>query len=317
MNRLPFMEPIHVLGGGSIGLLFASSIRMAFPSYPIAILLRPHHEARLSNESGRSYMEVCVSRQNRPRMVRLPAILIGTTTANSLPASKKMHDVLLATKAPDASAAISTIEANLQPNSRILLLCNGALAVREEIQQQLPHNPITLISTTHGAYREDSDDELYHVTHAGIGTTYVEDDEPLARLLDQSGLHAESTTEMETMLWLKLAANCTINPNTAILGCRNGDLPLRPEFQSMAPAIVEEIRQVFPDKMLTSSRLQQFVDQVIQDTVHNKSSMLQDVENRRPSEIAYLNGFIVKKGLDLGVPTPVNQAICDKIRGLL
>ena len=317
MNRLPFMEPIHVLGGGSIGLLFASSIRMAFPSYPIAVLLRPHHEVRLSKESSRYYMEVCVSRLNRPRVVRLPAVLIGGTNSHSLPASKKIRNVLLATKAPDASAAISTIKTNLQPDSRILLLCNGALAVREEIQAMLPHNPITLISTTHGAYREDSDDELYHVTHAGIGRTHVQDDEPLARLLDQSGLHAESTNEIETMLWLKLAANCIINPITAILGCRNGDLPLRPEFQAMAPSVVEEICQVCPDKILTPTRLQQFVDQVIKDTVHNKSSMLQDVENRHTTEIAYLNGYIVRRGLTLGIPTPVNQAICDTINGLL
>lgn len=317
MNRLPFMEPIHVLGGGSIGLLFASSIRMAFPSYPIAILLRPHHEARLSNEASRYYMEVCVSRQNRPRVVRLPAVLIGDTGIHSFPSSKKVRNVLLTTKAPDASAAISTIQANLQTDSRILLLCNGALSVREEIQMQLPHNPITVITTTHGAYREESNDELYHVTHAGIGRTYVEDDEPLAKLLDQSGLQAESTAEMEAMLWLKLAANCTINPITAILGCRNGDLPFRPEFQTMAPSILEEICRVCPDDSLTPERLQQFVDQVIQDTARNKSSMLQDIENRRPTEVAYLNGYVVKKGLALGIPTPVNQAICNKIMGLL
>jgi 2-dehydropantoate 2-reductase len=262
-------------------------------------------------------MEVCVSRQNRPRVVRLPAVLIGDTSSHSFPSSKKIRNVLLTTKAPDASAAISTIRSNLQTDSRILLLCNGALAVREEIQMQLPHNPITVISTTHGAYREESDDELYHVTHAGIGRTYVQDDAPLARLFDQSGLQAESTIEMETMLWLKLAANCTINPITAILGCRNGDLPLQPEFQTMAPSILKEICNVCPDETITPTRLQQFVDQVIQDTAHNKSSMLQDVENRRATEVAYLNGFVVKKGLALGVPTPVNQTICDTIMGLL
>ena len=251
---------------------------------------------------------------------------------NSLPqastrriGSSKIRNLLVATKAPDASPAVESILHNLHQDVRILLLCNGALAVRDELKHMLPHNPMTLISTTHGAYREESDDELYHLIHAGVGKTHVQDHKSLAQLFNQSGLHAESTSDIETMLWLKLAANCTINPLTAILHCLNGELPTQPEFQTMVPAILEELAHICPQdhnnnnnnnteqQTLTPAALREFVDQVIHDTVHNKSSMLQDIEQRRPTEINYLNGFIVRKGIEMGIPTPVNQVIYDTV----
>eukprot|EP00545_Synedropsis_sp_CCMP1620_P000832 CAMPEP_0119005130 /NCGR_PEP_ID=MMETSP1176-20130426/1544_1 /TAXON_ID=265551 /ORGANISM="Synedropsis recta cf, Strain CCMP1620" /LENGTH=309 /DNA_ID=CAMNT_0006956903 /DNA_START=1 /DNA_END=927 /DNA_ORIENTATION=+ len=300
-QSLPFMEPIHVLGGGSIGLLFASSIRMAFPSYPLTMLLRKHHEPRLEAEGTRKkFMEVCISHRNRPRIVRIPAAIIDASKNNET----KIRNLLVATKAPDASAAIESVRPNLHPSSRIMVLCNGALAVRDEINELLnDEHRITLISTTHGAFRDDDDgpdDELYHVTHAGVGKTFVQSDAPLAQLLDQSGLQAESKDDMELHLWQKLAANCTINPLTAILGCTNGQVAQEDMFRTMVPGILEELSQVscYPQE-LRPDLLQGFVDQVIADTMDNKSSMLQDVLRKKRTEIDYLNGYVVKKGLEL------------------
>ena len=48
----------------------------------------------------------------------------------------------------------------------------------------------------------------------------------------------------------------------------------------------------------------------------HKASMLQDVEARRESEIDFLNGGIVRFGLEAGVPTPLNQAVVALIKGL-
>jgi 2-dehydropantoate 2-reductase len=44
--------------------------------------------------------------------------------------------------------------------------------------------------------------------------------------------------------------------------------------------------------------------------------MLQDVEARRPTEIDYLNGGIVRFGAQRGTPTPLNAAIWALVRGL-
>ena len=47
-----------------------------------------------------------------------------------------------------------------------------------------------------------------------------------------------------------------------------------------------------------------------------KTSMLQDVEARRPTEIDFLNGGIARFGRELGVPTPLHDAITALIKGV-
>ena len=48
----------------------------------------------------------------------------------------------------------------------------------------------------------------------------------------------------------------------------------------------------------------------------HKASMLQDVEARRQTEVDYLNGGIARFGRELGVPTPLNEAITALIKGV-
>ena len=49
---------------------------------------------------------------------------------------------------------------------------------------------------------------------------------------------------------------------------------------------------------------------------NHKASMLQDVEARRQTEIDYLNGGIARFGQQLGVPTPLNDAVTALIKGV-
>ena len=333
-TTIPFMEPLHILGSGSIGLLFASNMRMAFPSFPLTVLLRPHHESKLQSLEERSkhrrYMEVCIQRSGRPCMVHLPAEIIGTSESS-------IRNVLLTTKAPDAAAAIKSIAHRLETNARIIILCNGALSVKEEVNEVLTSvslpgggHAIYLASTTHGAFRHDDDSELYHVVHAGLGKTYVENFDSLARLWDQSGLVAKSISkkEMNTLLFHKLAANCVINPLTALLQCENGQLLQEPLYQKMVDPLLEEVACVAKatnkdaqqhtgdDKQLSFQELKSFVLDVIADTAQNKSSMLQDVMRNRPTEIEYLNGYVVRKGIEFVLDTPANHEMCNRVKNL-
>jgi 2-dehydropantoate 2-reductase len=329
---IPFMEPMHVLGSGSIGLLFASYIRMGFPSFPLTMLLRPPHEPRLQSldkSKRRQYMEVCIQRDGRPCMVHLPAEIIGSDLR------RNVRNLMLATKAPDAAKAVVSIVDRLDENARIILLCNGALAVQEDVNDVLRDASMSggvqiyLASTTHGAYRDsnDKDSELYHVVHAGIGKTYIEEFSSMARLWDQAGLVAKSISkqEMNTLLWHKLAANCVINPLTALLHCENGQLLEKDLYQNMAEPILEELANVAQQSAerngqqldeLSIPELLSFVQDVIADTAHNKSSMLQDVMRRRPTEIQYLNGYVVRKGVEYGLNVPANREICSRVKEL-
>mmetsp|Transcript_16426 Transcript_16426/g.24225 ORF Transcript_16426/g.24225 Transcript_16426/m.24225 type:complete len:329 (+) Transcript_16426:81-1067(+) len=318
MHNTTFKAPIHILGGGSIGLLFAASIRIAFPCYPLRVLLQEHHKPKLLKVGSETSIEVCLFRDAKSKFVRVPADIISDSSDD------KIRNLLLATKATDASAAVASVKTNLEIDSRIIILCNGSLAVRDEIRNKLCNrHPITFVSTTHGAFRDSStsfvasNSNLYQVTLAGVGNTLVENDEPLAQLFDQSDLHAQSTSDIELVLWRKLAVNCVINPITAILGCKNGHIIHDPLYLRLMPQVLQELSQLTPFKeKLSPDTLQTFVEQVICATKDNKSSMLQDVQHQQRTEVDYLNGFIVKKGEESGVPTPANRELYDLIRNL-
>lgn len=262
-------------------------------------------------------------------MVSIPAEIIGDGDYSN---QRPIQNLLLATKAPDAAIAVTAVVDRLDKNARIIVLCNGALAVREEVHEVLRGHSlgdassvrIHLASTTHGAYRDDDDsDELYHVVHAGVGKAYVEELASLARLWDQAGLMAQSISrdEMLTLLWHKLAANCVVNPLSALCQCENGQLLDEPLYQELAEPILNEFVNVAnqttsDNNVVELQELQSFVQDVIKDTARNKSSMLQDVLRRRPTEIQYFNGYIVRKGLEMGVKVSSNQDIVARVEQL-
>lgn len=336
-QMIPFMEPIHVLGAGSIGLLFSASIRAAFPSYPLSLLLRDHHSSKIDDDE----VVVCLMREGMPRIVPVPAQLISTRR------QRPIKTLVLATKSFAAAEAVqSIIDRFDQSSAKIIIICNGAFSVKEELQEVISKQSPSLIetldlvlaTTTHGAYRELSqrddkhDDDMYRVVHAGVGKTFIEEHGSISQLWDQSGLHCRSISkdEMNSMLWRKLAANCGINPLTALLQCENGHLsqPLGLDYPSI-DEIVQEVSQVAlavvsdsgsaacqEASVLSFDSLRQFVDTVIEDTQHNKSSMLQDVLKGHRTEIDYLNGYVSKKGRDLGIETPANDDLCKRIDAL-
>ncbi len=355
---------LHVLGTGSIGLLFAASIRRALPTFPVTVLLRSGrgHEKRIWRKrcasSGMEYDGVTakVARPNATNdaclsfSADIPAEIISSDQTAATPATM-IQNLLVATKAPDAAAAVSSVLHRMDTDngSNIIILSNGAMAVRDEIQvllrkegcgaSQLNTN-ITLASTTHGAYRTASQDVAheggsnpYSIIHAGIGSTFVES-RPIANLFEAAGLRAAraSPDEMNVLLWKKLATNCAINPLTALHRCANGELVnMDNETNITMNGIIREVSRValldatdrgLPDESIQElqyERLLSFVSSVIQDTANNKSSMLQDVLAERETEIDYLNGFVARMARERcgGSECTFNENMVKKIKRLV
>jgi 2-dehydropantoate 2-reductase len=315
---LPFMEPLHILGSGSIGLLWAASIRSAFPSYPLAVLLRPHHKSRIG---GGKEIIVCTRQNKRPRMAHVPAQYIGDD-------NPQIRNLILSTKAYQAADAVESVIPRLDPeNLRIVVLCNGALDARETLMSTLHkhniHSPhLVMCTTTNGVYQEPPDEDMFHLVHVGLGRTFLGGMPNLAQLWDQSGLNAKSIEpqQMEVLLWQKLAANCVCNPLTALWETPNGKLFDHPSFASTREQVVNEVSRIgqtlHPElgEELSPIGLDRFVEQVIQDNLQNKSSMFHDVKKQQRTEVDNLNGYIVRKGRKLGIETPANDELLLQIQ---
>ena len=157
--------------------------------------------------------------------------------------------------------------------------------------------------------------------HAGRGETQLGGDvvcEEFAAQLDRSGLRASVVTDIATRLWQKLAVNCAINPLTALHRCRNGELRELADLETRIAAVCAEIAAVAGAAgiALEAADLTTRVHTVIAGTAANRSSMLQDVEAGRTTEIDYLNGFVAREGRRLSVSTPANAALQAAVHAL-
>jgi ketopantoate reductase len=88
---------------------------------------------------------------------------------------------------------------------------------------------MTLISTTHGAYREESDDEMYHLVHAGVGKDPCSRRQALGTAVRSIGPEPQNRRLISKPCfgsnWQPIVP---INPLTAMLRCSNGALPTTP-----------------------------------------------------------------------------------------
>jgi len=140
----------------------------------------------------------------------------------------------------------------------------------------------------------------------------------LVALLRQAGFAVEVALDIEGILWGKAVVNAAINPLTALWRVPNGELLATADRRALLADLAREAAAVaaargitlpYPDPVAR-------VEEVCRATAANRSSMLQDIERGRPTEIDSINGVIVAEGRRLAVPTPLNETIWRLVRGM-
>lgn len=318
---------MYILGSGSVGLLWAASIRHAFPTYPITALLRSHYRTKLQ---GATSVPVFinekwnrVTQQNR-KTALVPVQYLDQDPSTSDEASS-ISTLMIATKGQHTSDALRSVLPRLTENPTIIVLCNGALHVRDIILGVLQGRDAELVlcCSAHGVHHSfhPTAEPHFKLDHIGSGHVYMGGRSDVAQLWSDSGLNAKSVENVIPLLWQKLAANCLCNPLTTLWQATNGECAQRPEYPQLRESLLREVSMVaqalYPDmsSSLTYESLDHFVETVVQRNFHNTTSMYQDVRVRQQmdTEIDCLNGFVMRKGKELQIPTPVNEDLTNQI----
>lgn len=138
-------------------------------------------------------------------------------------------------------------------------------------------------------------------------------------MLATSGLNIHPETDIVQRLWQKLIINAGINPYTAILDCPNGKILDAPLYQSTIDQLCLELSQLMDAAVRirqTPDALRERIEQVARNTAGNTSSMRADVQRGRRTEIDFINGYVAKLGKELGIETPVNQMLTERVQQL-
>ena len=141
----------------------------------------------------------------------------------------------------------------------------------------------------------------------------------LAEACTRAGLPTESVADARGPQWRKVIFNASTNPVGALTGLTHGRVCEDPPLRALVSGLVDEGKAVAAAQgIVLDADPEELIDHAARPDVayDHKASMLQDVEARRATEIAYLNGGIVRFGRELGVPTPLNEAILALVQGL-
>ncbi|RUO78784.1 hypothetical protein CWI84_10625 [Idiomarina tyrosinivorans] len=180
-----------------------------------------------------------------------------------------------------------------------------------DVEQPLKQRQTWLLVTTDGVTRQRRASR-----HAGIGQSWlgpIQSEAPVntaAQNLANSLGNCQIVTDITEKRWQKFAVNCVINPLTAIHDIPNGEL-LAPHYQSQILQLLDELVMVALQQQVTldPAQLYQAVVQVARATATNYSSMLQDIKNGNPTEIAALNGWLLKQAEQRQIALPAHQQL--------
>jgi 2-dehydropantoate 2-reductase len=143
--------------------------------------------------------------------------------------------------------------------------------------------------------------------------------ERLAEACTRAGMPTTVVPDARGPQWRKVIFNAATNPVGALTRLTHGRVCEDPELRRLVSGLVDEGKAVAAVQGIDlDADPEDLIDHAAKPEVayDHKASMLQDVEARRPTEIDYLNGGIVRFGEEHGVPTPLNRAVWSLVKGL-
>jgi 2-dehydropantoate 2-reductase len=293
---------VAVVGAGAVGGYFGGMLARA--GADVILIGRPVH-VEVWNRDG-----LFVDSVNFQERIRVAA-------STDVAASADADLVLFSVKSLDTVETARQLARHVRRDASIVSLQNGVDNV-EHIRAAAALDPIAAV-----VYVASSMPAPGRIKHAGRGDLLIGDlpgragpprEAAIARvssLFEAAGVPCRVSPDIQADLWTKLITNVGLNGISAVVHSTYGDVVAIPESRETIRVLVNECVAVarasgvsLPENDFAAMVLQ-FAERV--GPVF--SSTAQDLERGKPTEIDALNGFVVRRGVALGVPTPVNQSI--------
>jgi 2-dehydropantoate 2-reductase len=297
---------IAVIGAGAMGSLFGALLAEAGNEVWLLDIWEEHvnaiKEKGLTIESTEPTRSVPINATTNPHQIGAADLLIVFV--------KSMHTQ----KAADTSKELAGKE------TLVLTLQNG-MGNTDILVETIKSAPVLAGTTSHGATLLGPG----KIRHAGLGPTIIgmwsDTDSSLAQgiaaAFNKATIDTEVAEDIRNVVWGKLLVNVGINAITALTGIKNGQILDLEITKALSRAAVEEAMAVARAQgIVVRDDAPEHVFQVARATALNRSSMGQDVDNQRQTEIDAINGVVVREGNRLGINTPVNQTLTTLIETL-
>ena len=290
---------IAVIGAGAMGSLFGALLAESGEDVWLYDIWEEHVKA--INEKG-----LGIELNDKTRSVSVNA----TTDKRQIGKTDLAIIFVKSTQTDDAARTASELVGN---NGFVLTLQNG-MGNADIIGEVIDPGRIIAGTTSHGATMLGPGS----IRHAGTGPTVIgmwsgiqkTGINKIVGVFNKAGIITEIVDDVRNVIWSKLLVNVGINAITALTGIKNGRILDLSATKKLSRAAVEEAMEVARAQgVKVADNTVEHVFQVAGATSANRSSMGQDVDNKRQTEISAINGAVVREAKKIRVKVPVNQTL--------
>jgi 2-dehydropantoate 2-reductase len=230
--------------------------------------------------------------------------------------------VIVAVKNHHLARAIEDMRAFVGRDTLVLSLLNG-ISSEDELaaafgREKVPYAMILGIDAVrHGSSTTFSSAGKIHFGDArNLAGAWSERVSRIASFFDRTGVGYEVPEDMIRSLWYKLMINVGINQASAVLRAPYGVFQRLSEAWRVMEGAMRELVAISAalGTGLRETDLEAWRSTLMGLSPDAKTSMLQDVEGRRKTEVEAFAGKVIELGNRTGMPTPINRLLFDLIR---
>jgi 2-dehydropantoate 2-reductase len=304
----PFRS-IAVVGAGAVGGFFGA--RLARAGHRVTLIARPAQVQAIQRAGLRLDMGG-----------RVESIALEAST--DVAAVQGADLVLFSVKSTDTEAVAREMAPHLDADTLVLSLQNGvenastlARHVRGRVVPAVVY--VATAAPEPGLIRHHGRGDLV-IGALNLGTApdpaagrCLQD---LVDLFASANVPVRISADVMAELWSKLMVNCAYNAISGIAQATYAQLAALPSVRELQHAVVGEVVALAAAEgvALSLTPALETMERIAAAMPGQYSSTAQDMARRKPSEIEHLNGFVVRRGRELGVPTPANQALYALVR---
>lgn len=304
MTQTSFTSTV-VVGAGAVGSFYGAMLARA--GHPVTLIGREAHvQATL-----RDGLQLQMAGQ-------MHSVKLAATT--DVAAVREADLVLVCVKSTDTEAVARQIAPLLRPDALVLSLQNG-VDNADTLARHIHHQPVvpavvyvaTAMPAPGVVAHYGRGDLVIGPRHAQAAADAAQQRQlqALVELFASAAVPVRISPDVMAELWSKLMVNCAYNAISGLAQQPYGRLAALPAILEVQRAVVREVvavaqaagvAMVLEDALAAMERIAPAMPAQL-------SSTAQDMARGKPSEIDHLNGFVARRGAELGVATPVNQTL--------
>ncbi|KAF5118239.1 hypothetical protein DV495_004372 [Geotrichum candidum] len=334
---------IHVVGAGNLGATVASALGSLVRPPVVTLILR--NQERLAQYVQNDQVLTVIKQGQGPNRKTIPAVVAGVAEGRDM----QIANLVVGTKVPQTIPALTKLAPLMGRDTNVLFLQNG-MGLYEKLCEQIWTNPsvrpnLIFSTSTHGV--KTVLDTPFTYNHTGIGDLKVSliprdssdktEENPLVKLLVDTDLNTVPLPYSEFFIaqFEKLVVNSCMNAISAVFTAYNSEMLQLAGLDEFLFNIISENINVFKTHIaraeipisIPQKRLDEYYFNVKANIDHIKflmnrnatstTSMVQDIEALRDTEIDNINGYIVSLAKQYDIPTPYNQMFISLVKSKL